>query len=177
MIHLDLRFPSSRELSVLRRPRWLAQSQRTHTPHSKSQLDNLRKRNAALEGKLANATNEHHQILRGQLKEQREFYEAKLTQQSQGFETIRSTYEERLNTTAIGRSQNSTIKGKDSEEELFTLAEPVVPPPQSWRCPQHPWRGDFIVRFDDVVMMVETKNYTRNVQKSEVDKFYRDMEN
>lgn len=141
----------------------------------KSQLDNLRQQNTVLEGKLANASNEHHQILRGQLKEQREFYEAKLTQQSQGFETIRSTYEERLNT-AIGRSQNSTIKGKDSEEELFTSLNQLFPTAIIEDTHNIPGRGDFIVRFDDVVMMVETKNYTRNVQKSEVDKFYRDME-
>jgi len=37
----------------------------------KSQLDSLMSQNATLEGKLASASSEHHQILRGQLKEQR----------------------------------------------------------------------------------------------------------
>ena len=37
-----------------------------------------------------------------------------------------------------------------------------------------PHRGDFIMRLNEITMMIETKNYSRNVQKSEVDKFYRD---
>ena len=40
-----------------------------------------------------------------------------------------------------------------------------------------PGRGDFILREEDFVMMIETKNYSKNVQKSEVDKFYRDVDN
>lgn len=141
----------------------------------KSQIDSLREQNAVLEGKLASISGEHSRAISEQLLELREFYEAKLQRQTQDFEAIRCTYEERLNT-ITGRSQNSTIKGKDSEEELFTVLNQLFPTAIIEDTHNIPGRGDFIVRFDDVVMMVETKNYTRNVQKSEVDKFYRDME-
>jgi len=40
-----------------------------------------------------------------------------------------------------------------------------------------PHRGDFIVREEDFNMMIENKNYSRNVQKSEIDKFYNDIDN
>ena len=44
-----------------------------------------------------------------------------------------------------------------------------------------PHRGDFIMRENigklEMIMMIETKNYKNNVQKSEIDKFYRDIDN
>lgn len=142
----------------------------------KTQLDSLRERNDTLEKKLSNITTETRDVTNHQLKELREFYETKLQRQTNDFESIRSSYEERLNT-MIGRTQNSTIKGKDSEEELFTALNQLFPTAVIEDTHNIPGRGDFILRFNDIVMMVETKNYTRNVQKSEVDKFYRDMEN
>lgn len=142
----------------------------------KSQIDSLRERNMTLESKISSMMTDSRESVNKQLKELREFYEAKLQRQTSDFEAIRGSYEERLNT-AIGRSQNSTIKGKDSEEELFTALNQLFPTAIIEDTHNIPGRGDFIVRFDDIVMMVETKNYTRNVQKSEVDKFYRDMEN
>ena len=35
----------------------------------------------------------------------------------------------------------------------------------------------FIVRDTDMTMMIEAKNYSRNVQKAEIDKFYNDINN
>lgn len=141
----------------------------------KSQIDSLRERNDILENKIANMDTEHREASNKHMKELREFYEGKLQRQTADFEVIRGSYEERLNT-AIGRSQNSTIKGKDSEEEVFTALNQLFPTAIIEDTHNVPGRGDFILRFDDMVMMVETKNYTRNVQKSEIDKFYRDME-
>ena len=41
-----------------------------------------------------------------------------------------------------------------------------------------PGRGDFILNDgNEFTMMIENKNYRRNVQKSEIDKFYRDIDN
>ena len=141
----------------------------------KSQIDNLRERNDLLQTKLSNIENENRQITQKQIADQREFYENKLQRQTNDFEALRSSYEERINV-AIGRNQNSTIKGKDSEEEVFTMLNKMFPTAIIEDTHTIPGRGDFILRFDNLVMMVETKNYTRNVQKSEVDKFYRDME-
>ena len=36
-------------------------------------------------------------------------------------------------------------------------------------------RGDFIMTEGEFVMMLEIKNYTGNVNKTEIDKFYRDV--
>lgn len=141
----------------------------------KSQIENLRERNDLLQSKLAEIESENRKITQKQMTEQREFYENKLQRQTTDFEAIRSSYEERLNI-AIGRNQNSTIKGKESEEEVFTMLNKLFPTAIIEDTHTIPGRGDFILRFDNLVMMVETKNYTRNVQKSEVDKFYRDME-
>lgn len=141
----------------------------------KSQIDNLRDRNDLLQAKMSNIEQDNRKAMQQQLAEQREFYEAKLQRQTADFEGIRSSYEERMNT-IIGRSQNSTIKGKESEEEVFTMLNKLFPTAIIEDTHTIPGRGDFILRFDSIVMMVETKNYTRNVQKSEVDKFYRDME-
>lgn len=141
----------------------------------KSQLDNMRERNDALQSKLSNIEADNRISISNQLKELREFYEHKLERQANEFEVIRSSYEEKL-TANISRNQNSTIKGKESEEEVFTALNQLFPTAIIEDTHTIPGRGDFILRFDDMIMMVETKNYTRNVQKSEVDKFYRDME-
>lgn len=150
----------------------------TETAHAvfKSQIDNLRERNDALETKLINIETDNRISTQRQMSEQRDFYETKLQRQTSDFEAIRNSYEERLNN-IIGRNQNSTIKGKESEEEVFTMLNRLFPTAVIEDTHCIPGRGDFILRFDDMTMMVETKNYTRNVQKSEVDKFYRDMEN
>ena len=39
-----------------------------------------------------------------------------------------------------------------------------------------PTAGDFLVHVGRLRLMVETKSYTRNVQKGEIDKFYRDVD-
>lgn len=141
----------------------------------KAQIDNMREQNNQLQIKLSNIEAENRISISNQLKELREFYENKLEKQTCDFETIRNNYQEKLNST-ITRTQNSTIKGKESEEEVFTSLNQLFPTAIIEDTHSIPGRGDFIVRIDNMIMMVETKNYTRNVQKSEVDKFYRDME-
>jgi hypothetical protein len=141
----------------------------------KSQIDNMREQNNHLQTKLSNIETENRISISNQLKELREFYENKLEKQTAEFETIRNNYQEKLNS-SITRTQNSTIKGKESEEEVFTALNQLFPTAIIEDTHTIPGRGDFILRMDDMIMMVETKNYTRNVQKSEVDKFYRDME-
>jgi hypothetical protein len=141
----------------------------------KAQIDNIREQNNQLQAKLSNIEAENRISISNQLKELREFYENKLEKQTSDFEIIRNNYQEKLNST-ITRTQNSTIKGKESEEEVFTSLNQLFPTAIIEDTHTIPGRGDFIVRIDNMIMMVETKNYTRNVQKSEVDKFYRDME-
>ena len=73
-------------------------------------------------------------------------------------------------------SQNSTLKGQQGEEFTFKQLNLLFPSSEIQDTHSESGRGDFIVRKDDIVMMVENKNYSKNVQKSEIDKFYRDLD-
>ena len=73
-------------------------------------------------------------------------------------------------------SQNSTLKGQQGEEFTFKQLNLLFPSSEILDTHSESGRGDFIVRKDDIVMMVENKNYSKNVQKSEIDKFYRDLD-
>lgn len=73
-------------------------------------------------------------------------------------------------------SQNSTLKGQQGEEHTFKQLNLLFPSAEVQDTHNEAGRGDFIVRLDDIVFMVENKNYSKNVQKSEIDKFYRDLD-
>ena len=73
-------------------------------------------------------------------------------------------------------SQNSTLKGQQGEEFTFKQLNLLFPSSEIQDTHCESGRGDFIVRKDNIVMMVENKNYSKNVQKSEIDKFYRDLD-
>lgn len=91
-------------------------------------------------------------------------------------EATRRDYEERLHAIAV-RGENSTVKGQDGENYMLCQLTMLFP---SWEIEDahtEAGRGDFILRHNGVAIMVENKNYSKNVQKSEVDKFYRDMDN
>tara|TARA_Y100000389_G_scaffold188356_1_gene210827 strand:+ start:49 stop:1101 length:1053 start_codon:yes stop_codon:yes gene_type:complete len=95
---------------------------------------------------------------------------------------IRAHYEGKLDglrqrlEEAQGAQQNSSKKGKRGEEHVLAQLNMLFPKAEIEDTHAIPGRGDFVVRDGELVMMVETKNYTRNVQKAEVDKFFRDME-
>ena len=73
-------------------------------------------------------------------------------------------------------NEKSTDKGKYGE--LFVQGElnKVFPCGEIEDTHAEPHRGDFIVRNAGLTMMVEAKNYKRNVQKGEIDKFYKDID-
>lgn len=73
-------------------------------------------------------------------------------------------------------AEKSTEKGKHGE--MFVLGElnKLFPSAEVEDTHAEPHRGDFIVNHEGLTMMVESKNYKRNVQKAEIDKFYRDVD-
>ena len=95
-----------------------------------------------------------------------------LVQQQQKLEDMRSDYESRLN-----RQQNSSLKGKDGEGYVLGRLNMLFPTAEIEDTHTIPHRGDFVVRSPGMTMMIETKNYSRNVQKAEIDKFYNDIIN
>ena len=95
-----------------------------------------------------------------------------LINQQQKLEDMRSDYESRLS-----RQQNSSLKGKDGEGYVLGRLNMLFPTADIEDTHTIPHRGDFVVRDADMTMMIETKNYSRNVQKAEIDKFYNDINN
>ena len=90
-------------------------------------------------------------------------------------QTVRDKYEHHLLQSSI-RGQNSSFKGQDGEDFVFRNLTQMFPSGEVEDTHTTPGRGDFIVRDEGICMMIETKNYSRNVTKSEIDKFYRDVE-
>jgi len=109
------------------------------------------------------------------LNEMRAFYEEKLADLQLKNDLLHKEYQTKINS-HITRTQNSTIKGQDGEEFIYLQLNLLFPSAEIEDTHKTPSRGDFILRDEDVIMMIENKNYSKNVQKSEVDKFYRDLD-
>lgn len=97
-------------------------------------------------------------------------YESKLSELQQKIE-----HHQLLQMDEIGRNNNSTIKGRDGELLVYSKLQSFFPRSEIEDTHNIPRRGDFIVRDDGLTIMIEIKNYSRNVQKAEIDKFYRDL--
>ena len=141
----------------------------------KAELDSLNRRNSELQQQLSGLTSSLQQKFDMSLKEWRDFYEQKLSLQQNELANVRNNYEEKYNA-LLGRNQNSTMRGQDGETQVYLMLNNLFPTALIEDTHTCPGRGDFIVNLDGMTMMVENKNYSRNVQKSEVDKFYRDIE-
>lgn len=141
----------------------------------KTEIESLNKRNNDLQQQLSSVNSSLQQKFDISLKEWRNFYEQKLLLQNNELNRIRTDYEEKYNA-LMGRNQNSTMRGQDGENEVYLMLNNMFPTAIIEDTHTCPGRGDFIVHLDGMSMMVENKNYTRNVQKTEVDKFYRDIE-
>jgi len=141
----------------------------------KAEIESLNRRNNDLQQQLSSLTSTLQQKFDLSLKEWRDFYEQKLSLQNAELDKIRTSYEDKYNA-LMGRNQNSTMRGQDGENEVYLMLNNLFPTALIEDTHTCPGRGDFIVNLDGMTIMVENKNYTRNVQKSEVDKFYRDIE-
>lgn len=77
----------------------------------------------------------------------------------------------------IIRQQNSSLVGADGEEVCLSNLTLLFPAAKIEDTHTEAGRGDFFFNYKDVNLMIENKNYSRNVPKKEIDKFYRDIEN
>lgn len=97
-------------------------------------------------------------------------------------ERIRKEYEEKLEkerertAACILTTKHSTIKGQAGEEFTHHELNRRFPTAEIEDTHKQPGRGDFIMKENDFIMLIETKNYKKNVTKPEIEKFYRDME-
>ena len=113
-------------------------------------------------------------------------FEAKLTVKERHWEErmdkIRASYEEKLQheisktENNIIKMQNSTLKGQDGENFTYFELNKRFPKASIEDTRKQTGRGDFIFKEAAFVMLIETKNYKKNVTKSEIDKFYRDID-
>lgn len=75
------------------------------------------------------------------------------------------------------RQQNSSLIGADGEEICLSILTILFPAAKIEDTHAEAGRGDFFFNYQNINLMIENKNYSRNVPKKEIDKFYRDIEN
>ena len=94
---------------------------------------------------------------------------------------IRKDYEKRLdeernkNNDIEMLKHNSSLKGKKGEEDMEPILNKLFPKAEIIRCTKEAHRGDFNILENNMKMMIDVKNYKKNVQKIEIEKFHRDM--
>ncbi|MBM10421.1 MAG: hypothetical protein CMF69_12805 [Magnetovibrio sp.] len=143
-----------------------------------SQTNLLNKKNNDLEAKITTIMDKYidlHKQLTNQydekIKSRENFYEAKLTSLQERCDSLQKDYENSLK-----QSQNSTILGQVGESITYEGLNRLFPNAEIEDCHLTKGRGDFILHQNDFIMMIETKNYTKNVTKPEIQKFYRDFD-
>ena len=136
------------------------------------QVKNLSETNNNLLSKMNKLSQEIEERYAARMIELSKQHQSILINQQQKLEDMRTDYESRLS-----RQQNSSLKGKDGEGYVLGRLNMLFPTADIEDTHTIPHRGDFIVRDTDMTMMIEAKNYSRNVQKAEIDKFYNDINN
>ena len=148
----------------------------------RAEVEQLRSQNESLAGQLERqqthihkASADHEERKEKKLNEMRDFYEAKMQSLDDKVEEMRKEKD-----AVIERfsqyTHNSSVRGRDGEEWVYGRLNMTFPKADVEDTHTQPGRGDFIVREEGMTMMVEAKNYSRNVQKAEIDKFYRDID-
>jgi hypothetical protein len=147
-----------------------------------SDIDALQSKLERYEKKLQDSNAENRSLF----KQAYEEFEVKRTENEKRWEIkydkLRTDYELKLSMEKkekeqlITTTQNSTIIGQVGED--FTLQElnKRFPRAEIEDTHKQKGRGDFIFKEDSFCMLIETKNYSKNVTKPEVDKFYRDID-
>ncbi len=147
-----------------------------------SDIDTLQSKLERYEKKLQDSNAENRSLF----KQAYEEFEVKRTENEKRWEIkydkLRTDYELKLSMEKkekeqlITTTQNSTIIGQVGED--FTLQElnKRFPRAEIEDTHKQKGRGDFIFKEDSFCMLIETKNYSKNVTKPEVDKFYRDID-
>jgi hypothetical protein len=102
-------------------------------------------------------------------------WEVKIDKLRQSYE-IKLEKEREITTACILTTKHSTIKGQVGENITYHELNRMFPTAEIEDTHKQTGRGDFIMKEKDFSMLIETKNYAKNVTKPEIDKFYRDME-
>lgn len=94
--------------------------------------------------------------------------------QKENTDIIKNTHEIIQNFNA--KNNNSTIKGKLGEEKLLNLLNSHLNTTEVICSTKQKMKGDFILKKDNLPdILIDTKEYSSNVGKCEIDKFIRDV--
>lgn len=148
----------------------------------RAEVEQLRSQNESLTAQIERhhvhmhkLSSEYDDRREKKLDEQRDYYESKMKGLEGKVEEMRKEKD-----AVIERfsqyTHNSSIRGRDGEEWVYGQLNMTFPKADIEDTHTQPGRGDFILREEGITMMVEAKNYSRNVQKAEIDKFYRDID-
>ena len=97
-------------------------------------------------------------------------------------DALRATYEDKLQQERdkvlkyMTVSENSSVKGQIGEEYTYHQLNLLFPKLQVEDTHLTDARGDFILHNEECMMMVEAKQYQKNVPLVEIEKFHRDMQ-
>jgi len=147
----------------------------------RSEVEELKQKLERVEDKL-HIKNKENQALYKQAYQE---FEKRLTEKEDKWntkmDTLRSEYEEKLTAEKkekdnyIIRTQNSTLKGQVGEEYMLQELNRRFPKADIEDTHKLKGRGDFVMKENAFGMLIEIKNYTKNVPKNEIDKFYKDI--
>ena len=144
----------------------------------KKEIEDLKQNNELMQQQIAKQNNEYRELhmtlsdkYDSKMDQIRENHEKKQQEMEERMERYKSQYED-----SLIRTQNSTIKGQDGEEFTYHQLNRLFPKAEIEDCHKQTGKCDFIMRQGDFSMMLEIKNYKTNVNKAEIDKFYRDID-
>ena len=104
-----------------------------------------------------------------------EHWEERLDKVKANYET-KLQKEKSIQENIIIKTQNSSFKGQEGENFTYHELNKMFPKADVEDTRKQPGRGDFIFKENSFCMLIETKNYKKNVTKPEIDKFYRDID-
>tara|TARA_Y100000389_G_scaffold204809_1_gene259818 strand:- start:1610 stop:2734 length:1125 start_codon:yes stop_codon:yes gene_type:complete len=149
----------------------------------KTEIELIKKENTELRQELRQSRNEITTIRTSAIEDVEKKYEQKLEKMEEKMEKQQEKYEQKLEkerehiTEIKKRKNNSTLKGQDGEIETEKSLNLLFPKAEIINQSKEAGRGDFTLLENDINMMIEVKNYDKNVNKTEINKFHRDMKN
>ena len=149
-------------------------------------IDDYKKRIVELEDKISGINDEHYKskdtavqsiIHKYEKRESdiRDKHELLLREEREKYISSMKEYNDTINNMNNMNNNNSTIIGQEGENETFRELNLMFPKCEIEDTHTTQGRGDFIIKDNDLSIMIETKKYNANVPKKEIDKFYRDM--
>ena len=135
------------------------------------QNDEYRNLHISLSDKYEKKTIETEKKYENRIENAQKQWEEREKKLERKIEEYKSQYENTLI-----RTQNSTIKGQDGESFTFHQLNMLFPKAEIEDTHKQTGRCDFVLCENDFKVMLEIKNYKINVNKAEIDKFYRDVD-